>query len=163
MGPRSRITRYPAQVMSQSRIRSLSVNVRQGLSTRGGVDTAEALTRPFYRLSFLFTTEAQGPENSDYFDLWFSLCLCVLVVKTGFGNRSPGGRITASLGVLFSCVPHLSPLATDRGTFARGLGSCSRTGNDLLCAHWPISAECLCPLVPSVLTLDTFGASAGWQ
>src|SRR5215467_14230162 len=44
VGPSNRITRCPAHVISQRRIRSLSVNVRQGFSTRDGLGVMTAFT-----------------------------------------------------------------------------------------------------------------------
>ena len=44
VGPKMRMVRYPAQVMSHSRMRCRKVNVRQGLSTGGVAGVATALT-----------------------------------------------------------------------------------------------------------------------
>src|SRR5260370_22196941 len=51
VGPMMRIARYPAQVISHSRMRCFSVNFRQAASTLGGTGVATALTRLLYRLS----------------------------------------------------------------------------------------------------------------
>ena len=49
VGPIRRMARYPAQLISQRRMRCLRVKVRQGAPTLGGDEVAVALTRLFYR------------------------------------------------------------------------------------------------------------------
>src|SRR5258708_32366102 len=60
VGPRMRMARYPAHVISERRMRCLSVNLRQGASGLEGAGDATAFTPLFYR----YTSNSPGSLQS---------------------------------------------------------------------------------------------------